>query len=220
MYTQCSLEECLGAFLFSHQGYFNGYILKGVMSDENECACTCRENKDCIAFSFRNDNQKCYVYEDRSNLDDKVDDTNSNAYITTNGGNNYSWLLSCRTLVKHKKCSDWLIYADFLFAVEMPTETTTASGARISNINNQVGFWDNLNYIWYKCNWLKSILFLCFRINIYQKFLQMWRLKKSKLLMSHVLSSLPFILLTGFMMHDLYHNWLITKFFYFDRIYF
>ena len=75
-------------------------------------------------------------------------------------------------------------------------------------------------YIWYKCNWLKSILFLCFRINIYQNFLQMWLLKKSKLLMSPVLSSLPFILLAGFMMHDLYHNWLIKKFFYFDRIHF
>ena len=76
--------------MFSHQGFFYGDIPKGVMSEENDCACTCRKNKDCIAFNFRNDNQKCYVYEDRSNLDDKVDDTNSNAYIATNGGNNYS----------------------------------------------------------------------------------------------------------------------------------
>ena len=77
--------------MFSHQGHFrNGFILKGVMNDENDCACTCRENEDCIAFNFRNDNQKCYVYEDRSNLDDKYDSTTGNAYIKINGGNNYS----------------------------------------------------------------------------------------------------------------------------------
>ena len=56
-------------------------------------------------------------------------------------------MMNDRQYSKHKKCSDWLIYADFLFAVEMPTETTTASGAGISNINNQAGFLFDTNAI-------------------------------------------------------------------------
>ena len=79
-------DNCWGNFMFNHQGFWRGYIDKGVMSDGNDCACTCRENIHCIGFSFRDDQQRCYVYE--GHFKEKVEDANSKAYF--NSGNDYS----------------------------------------------------------------------------------------------------------------------------------
>ena len=79
-------------------GYFkNGYIDKGKMSNASKCACACDEKVDCVAFGFRNDNQKCYIYVDVSDLKEQVADANCNNYIKNNPGNNS---LSMYTLLK------------------------------------------------------------------------------------------------------------------------
>ena len=69
--------------MFSHRGYFMGTkTYKGPMFDENECACACRENKECIAFDFF-ERKFCAVYEDDSSLNQKVDDALTKAYVKT-----------------------------------------------------------------------------------------------------------------------------------------
>ena len=84
--------------MFSHQGYFGGFISKGVMSDENGCACTCRGSENCTAFNFHEISNDCYVYEDVSNLNEKYDEAFNNAYIKKSSGNNYLSVLTCRNL--------------------------------------------------------------------------------------------------------------------------
>ena len=79
-------------------GYFtNGWIDKGKMSSASKCACACDENIDCVAFGFRDDNQKCYFYVDVSDLKEQVVDVAANNYIKNIPGNNS--LLMC-TLLK------------------------------------------------------------------------------------------------------------------------
>ena len=96
MFTDCFSGQCLGDFVFSHKGYFKGFISKGVKSDENDCACTCREDKKCIAYDFQGTSKNCFVYEDVSNLNEKIDEANTNAYIKDNIGNNYLSVLPCQ----------------------------------------------------------------------------------------------------------------------------
>ena len=70
-------------------GYFkNGWIDKGEMSSASKCACACDENIDCVAFGFRDDNQKCYFYVDVSDLKVQVVDVAANNYIKNIPGNN------------------------------------------------------------------------------------------------------------------------------------
>ena len=79
-------------------GYFkNGYIDKGEMSSASKCACACDENIDCVAFGFRDDNQKCYFYVDVSDLKEQVVDVAANNYIKNIPGNN---CLLIRTLLE------------------------------------------------------------------------------------------------------------------------
>ena len=84
------LSDCLGHFkLAIAGGYFkNGFIDKGKMSSASECACACVENIDCVAFGFRDDNQKCYFYVDVSDLKEQVVDVAANNYIKNIPGNN------------------------------------------------------------------------------------------------------------------------------------
>ena len=70
-------------------GYFkNGWMDKGEMSSASKCACACDENIDCVAFGFRDDNQKCYFYVDVSDLKVQVVDVAANNYIKNIPGNN------------------------------------------------------------------------------------------------------------------------------------
>ena len=84
------LVECLGNFkLAISGGYFkNGWIDKGEMSSASKCACACDEKIVCVAFGFRDDNQKCYFYIDVSDLKEQVVDVAANNYIKNIPGNN------------------------------------------------------------------------------------------------------------------------------------
>ena len=82
--------ECLGRFKLAISGGFfkNGWIDKGPMSSKSKCACACNENINCVVFGFRDDNLKCYFYEDVSNWSEKITDAKVNNYIKNGPGNN------------------------------------------------------------------------------------------------------------------------------------
>ena len=82
---------CLDNFEVSHTGYFKaGFIDKGYMSSISACSCMCEGNINCLAYSFRK-SLKCFFYEDVSNLSQKVDDSNSIAYIKKSPGKDHLW---------------------------------------------------------------------------------------------------------------------------------
>ena len=58
------------------------------MSSAGDCACACNENLDCVAFGFRDDNQKCYFYVDVSDLKEETPDAMANNYIKNSPGIN------------------------------------------------------------------------------------------------------------------------------------
>ena len=82
------ISDCLGHFkLAVSGGYFkNGFIDKGEMSSAGKCACACNEKMDCVAFGFRDDNQKCYFYVDVSDLNEETPDSKANNYIKNSPG--------------------------------------------------------------------------------------------------------------------------------------
>ena len=58
------------------------------MSSASKCACACDETIDCVAFGFRDDNQKCYFYTDVADLKEEFSDVAANNYIKNSPGNN------------------------------------------------------------------------------------------------------------------------------------
>ena len=86
-----SFLDCLKSFKLSHHGYFKyGCINKGTMSNIVECACACIQATHCVAFDFRSsdfrhDAKRCFFYEDVSNLDEKLTEAYSEAYIKRKG---------------------------------------------------------------------------------------------------------------------------------------
>ena len=90
---QLAFLDCLKSFKLSHHGYFKyGWINKGTMSNIVECACACIQDTHCVAFDFRSsdfrhDAKRCFFYKDVSNLDQKLTEDYSEAYIKRKGNN-------------------------------------------------------------------------------------------------------------------------------------
>ena len=96
-------------------GHFkNGWIDKGEMSSASKCACACDEKMDCVAFGFRDDNQKCYFYVDVSDLKEQVVDVAANNYIKNIPGNN---CLLIRTLLERYNSIICCLFTKILYCL-------------------------------------------------------------------------------------------------------
>ena len=78
--------ECLDNFEFSHQGRFKDPLYKGKMTSISECACTCSEATDCIAYTFEGSTQACHVYHDLWSFNGKIFSSDHSSYIKKSKG--------------------------------------------------------------------------------------------------------------------------------------
>ena len=62
IFLGCLNSDRLTGYEFSHEGYWQRDIFKGKTNGAKKCADECDKDNQCIAFVYRSDDTKCYVY--------------------------------------------------------------------------------------------------------------------------------------------------------------
>ena len=88
----CMNSNGLTGYEFSHEGYWQRDIFNGKTNGAKKCADECDKDNQCIAFVYRSDDTKCYVYH---SLGVNTVGTGIRAYLKCSGTYEQYWDIYC-----------------------------------------------------------------------------------------------------------------------------